>query len=72
MCCNPYCRCIDQDGCSALLLATEQGHHECLSTLLEHGAVVDKAARVSAVRHSRYKWYLLFVPGYARLSHHCL
>ena len=40
---------IEQDGYSALIIAGANGHHECLSILLTHGAEVDKANRVSAV-----------------------
>ena len=49
MCGDQYCLMFDQNGCSAFLIAAEEGHHECLSILLEHGAEVDKANRVSAV-----------------------
>ena len=31
-----------QDGVTALMLAAQEGHHECLSILLAHGAEVDK------------------------------
>ena len=50
MCCDQYCLMFDQDGFTALMIAARNGNHECLSILLAHGAEVDKAARVSAVR----------------------
>ena len=40
---------FDQDGNTALMIAAQGGHHECLSILLAHGADVNKAGRVSAV-----------------------
>ena len=35
------------------MLAAAEGHHECLSVLLAHGADVNKAAKVSAVNAYR-------------------
>ena len=43
-----YCLYIRQDGCTAVMIATVKGQHECLSILLAHGAEVDKAIKVSA------------------------
>ena len=40
---------FDQDGNTALMIAAQEGHHECLSILLTHGAKVDKADEVGAV-----------------------
>ncbi len=39
---NQYCLCIHQNGLTALILAAQEGHHECLSILLAHGADVNK------------------------------
>ena len=36
-----------QDGCAALTIAAQEGHHECLSLLLARGADVNKAIEVS-------------------------
>ena len=47
--CNQHCLMFDQNGYTALVIAALNGNHECLSILLEHGAEVDKANRVSAV-----------------------
>ena len=44
-----YAVCIDQDGRTALILAANKGHHECLSLLLARGAEVDRSVGVSAV-----------------------
>ncbi len=44
---DPY-RCFNQDGSTALMIAAERGHHECLPILLAHGAEVEKARAVSA------------------------
>ncbi len=35
------------NGSTALMCAALEGHHECLSILLAHGAEVDKADAVS-------------------------
>ena len=36
------------------MIAAAKGHHECLSTLLEHGMEVNKANTVSVVSACRY------------------
>ena len=42
--CHDLCGlCIYQNGSTALTLAAENGHRECLSILLAHGAEVNKA-----------------------------
>ncbi len=41
--------CVYQDGTTALMIAAQEGHCECLSILLPHGAEVDKTNAVSAV-----------------------
>jgi hypothetical protein len=38
---------MDQNGEVALILAAREGHHECISILLAHGAEVNKAEEVS-------------------------
>ena len=48
--CNPHDLFIDQDGFTALMIAVQEGHHECLSILLAHGADVNKATAVSVWR----------------------
>ena len=47
MCCNKHC--LRQGGHTALMIAAEAGHHECLSILLAHGAEVDKIDEARAV-----------------------
>ena len=37
----PYSICFHQDGYTALMLAAQEGYHECLSILLAHGADLD-------------------------------
>ena len=44
---DQYCLCIDQNGLTALIIAAQKGHHECLSILLAHGAEVNKAEALS-------------------------
>ncbi len=44
--------CLEQDGFRALIAATQNGHHGCVSILLKHGAEVDKIDAVSAVEAS--------------------
>ena len=41
--------CIHQGGLTALMIASFEGRHECLSILLAHSANVDKANEVSVV-----------------------
>ena len=36
-----------QDGATALIIAAEKGHHECLSILLAHGADINRTTGVS-------------------------
>ena len=43
------CNCIDQAGCTALMIVAQKGRHECLSVLLAHGADVNMAGEVSTV-----------------------
>ena len=46
--CNLLCLCCQlQDGDTALMIAAQEGNHECLSVLLAHGAEVDEAKTVS-------------------------
>ena len=40
---------LDQDGWTALMIVAQEGHHECLSILLVHGAEINKAMNVSAL-----------------------
>ncbi len=51
---SPYqlCAFIEQQGFSALIIASIKGHHECLSILLAHGAEVDKPNEVGIVMWS--------------------
>ena len=43
-----------QTGCTALIVAADKGHHECLQLFLKHGAEIDKANLVSAVKVCPY------------------
>ena len=48
--CNLCCLCCQlQSGCTALMIAAEGGHLQCLSILLAHDAAVDKANDVSVI-----------------------
>ncbi len=47
LCIINICLSIDQNKLTALKIAAQEGHHECLSILLAHGAEVDKAEAVS-------------------------
>jgi ankyrin repeat protein len=40
---------FNQDGSTALMIATQGGHQQCLLILLAHGADVDKSDRVRVV-----------------------
>ena len=51
---DQYCISADQDGFRSLMIVAANGHHECLSILLAHGAEVDKTTAVSAVSVCRY------------------
>ncbi len=58
--------CVDQDGCTALIMAAHMGHQDCLSILLANGAEVDKLTEVSAMILSPCytgSWYCLFCFG---------
>ena len=75
---NLRCRCCRlQDGFRALMMAAQEGHHECLSILLAHGAEVDKADAVSVrgVCSIAYLWDVacigVVVEG-MRYNLHCL
>ena len=70
MCCDLNCVCIDQLGSTALMMAAHQGHHECLSILLAHGAEVNKAAAVS-VRGIASTWNVACI-GFAAEWMRCI
>ena len=40
-----------QDGRTALMIASERGHMECVKMLLERGAKVNMEDKVSTARH---------------------
>ena len=80
-CFSIYVVCIDQDGRTALILAANKGHHECLSLLLARGAEVDKSVGVSIVigcpwsiwhrlssMYVNHRWTLVSIIGWAHSS----
>jgi ankyrin repeat protein len=64
---------MDQDGSTALMYAAQEGHHECLSTLLAHGAEVNKAGAVSVrgVCSIAYSWDVAACIGAAAEGMRC-
>jgi hypothetical protein len=72
------CLCCQlKDGITALMMAAREGHHECLSILLAHGAEVNKAAAVSVrgVCSITYLWDITCIGVAAegmRCNLHCL
>ena len=68
------CLCIDQNGHTALILAAQWGHQECMSILLAHGAEVDKARAVSVrgVCSIAYLWDVAFIGVAAAGMYHNL
>ena len=42
----PHCYVVDKDGWTALMIPIQEGHRECLSILLAHGAEANKAMQV--------------------------
>ena len=70
-CFDYHASCIDQGDSTALMLAAENGHHECLSILLAHGAFVDLPNNVSvkcACSYGRTTWYGLDTMDSRRLG----